>query len=335
MGSRAELFLNCKDVSKSYTTTRRGYLIDHVDLTQAYFQVLAKLNVWASENDYEWLLLDCELMPWYALGKGLIESQYTPVETGLGSEIALLKETRFEAMFQKLVNEYEEIGYAKLSSQISKEDLRQQLSSHKCSAYEAIKGFQWIPLDKQEEYFAVYKKQLELFATPGEIQFKPFAILKAIKSDGTEQLFFDMPNSDQFGLVSNDEYRIIPLDSETALAEAEEFFDWIVDQDLEGVVVKPQLPYIKGVAPYLKVRNPNYLTIIYGYDYQFETKYQKLVRQKRIGHKLATSIDEYEYGKRMLEIPRNEISMENKEYVNLFAKLIFEEKKEERFDPRL
>jgi len=335
MGSRAELFLNCKDVSQSYATTRRGYLIDRVDLTEAYQAVLNKVGMWAAENDFEWLLLDCELMPWYALGKGLIETQYSPCQYGIESELALLKETGFEDALQKLVSEYEEVGYAKLSSQLSKEKLRQQLTSHKCASYEAIRGFQWIPLSQQEEYFAIYKRQLELFATPGTVEFKPFALLKGIKSDGSEQLFFDMKNSEQFTLVSNDQCLVVNLDLEKDCFGAEEFFNQIVARELEGVVVKPQMPYIKGVAPYLKVRNPNYLTIIYGYEYLFETKYQKLIRQKKIGHKLATSIDEYEYGRRMLEIPRKEISQENKNYVNIVAKMILEEKKEERFDPRL
>ena len=335
MGSRAELFLNCKDISQSYTTTRRGHLIDYVDLNAATERVLARMGMYAAENDFEWLLLDCELMPWYALGKGLIQSQYDPVRHGIGSEIELLKETGFEDALQKLREEYDTSGYAKLCNQLTKEALRQQLTPHKCASYEAIKGFQWIPLSLQEEYFATYKRQLELFAMPGEIHFKPFALLKGIKTDGSEQLFFDMPNSEQFQLVSEDEYLVVELASETALEGAQAFFDKIVAKELEGVVVKPQEPYIKGVAPYMKVRSIRYLHLIYGADICFPSKYERLVRQKRITHKLATSIDEYEYGKRMLEIPRAEISQDNKTYTNLFAKLIFEEKKEEKFDPRL
>lgn len=335
MGSRAELFLNCKDISKSYTTTRRGYLIDHVALSEAYQAVLNKVEAWAIEQDFEWLLLDCELMPWYALGKGLIEAQYNPYQFGISSEISLLKETGFESMLQKLIQEFEAVGYAKLSSQMPKETLRQQLTSHKCSTYESIKRFQWIPLVQQEEYFAIYKRQLELFAMPARVEFKPFAILKAITSDGTEKLFFDMKNSEQFNLISNEKCLVINLNENNAYSEAEKFFSQILEQELEGVVVKPEQPYIKGVAPYLKVRSESYLHLIYGLDFSFLPKYEKILKQKRIERKRQCSIEQYEYGKRMLEIPRSEISMQNKEYVNLFAKLIFEEKKEEQFDPRL
>jgi predicted kinase len=335
MGSRAELFLNCKDLSQSYTTTRRGYIIDRVDLKAAYEKVHAKVGAWAQENDFEWVLLDCELMPWFALGKNLIETQYMPCQHGIESEISLLEECDFEEQLQKLFAEYDEVGYAKLSSQLSKEKLRQQLTSHKCATYEAIRGFQWIPLSKQDEYFATYKRQLELFAQPAEIEFKPFALLKGIRSDGTEKLFFDMPNSEQFSLVSDDVCLVVNLKYDEDCIKAEEFFNDVVGRELEGVVIKPEQPYIKGVAPYMKVRNPHYLAIIYSYDYTFEPKYQKLLRQKKITRKLATSIDEFEYGKRMLEIPRSEISKDNKAYVSLVAKMILEEKKEERFDPRL
>ena len=37
-----------------------------------------------------------------------------------------------------------------------------------------------------------------------------------------------------------------------------------------------------GIVPYMKVRNPSYLAIIYGYDYRFPHKYTKLMKQKNI-----------------------------------------------------
>lgn len=335
MGSRAELLLNCIDVSKSYTSTRRGHLIDHVDLTSSYDRVLTRMKPYAESQGFEWLYLDCELMPWYALGKGLIESQYRPVQAGIESELNLLKETGFEQQLGTLTANYDMCEYAKVRSQMTKEDLRQLLTPNKCASFEALHHLRWISLKDQEAFYEIYKRQLELFAAQGEIHFKPFSLLKAMKADGTEQLFFDMPNSEQFSLLSDDDHLVIDLGDENALSQAEAFFNAIVERELEGVVVKPEMPYIKGVAPFLKVRSPRYLSIIYGYDYMHPPKYEKLVRQKRISRKLATSIDEYEYGKRMLEIPRSEISESNKDYVNLFAKLIFEEKKEERFDPRL
>jgi predicted kinase len=341
MGSRCEVMINCQDLVQSYSSTRRGYLIDHVDLKEAYEKLLPKVKPFADEGGFEWLYLDCELMPWYTLGKGLIEYQYSPCRAGIASEINLLKETGFEDRLLALVEEAKNVthensvGYAKLSSQIARKQLQELLSHHKCANYDAIKDFKWISLEEQAKYFEVYKRQLELYATAGETHFKPFSLLKGIRPNGSEQLFFDMPNSEQFHLVSDDECLVVDLESKTALEDAEAFFDKIVAQDLEGCVMKPQQPYIKGVAPFMKIRNPNYLTIIYSYDYLHPFKYGKLVRQKGIDRKLRASIDQFEYGKRMLEIPRSEISIDNQAYLGLFSKLIFEEKKEESFDPRL
>lgn len=334
MGSRVELMLNCKDLSKSYTSTRRGYLVNFVDMNEAYERILPKIKPISNRYGFEWVYLDCELMPWYVLGKGLITKSYSPVKEGIKSEIALLKETGFESRLKDLMDEYDTSEYAKLHSTLPKKTLYKQLTHHKCANYEAIHSFQWIPLEKQDEFFSVYERQLDLFAAEGETNFKPFSILKGIYPDNSEMLFSDMSASEQFNLVSEDECVVVDLNQDDAISKAKDFFDGIVKRELEGVVVKSE-QYIKDVAPYLKVRNPQYLSIIYGMDYTYPFKYEKLVQQKRIARKLRASITEFEYGRRLLEIPRSEISMENKEYINLFAKLIFEHKRENTFDPRL
>lgn len=79
-------------------------------------------------------------------------------------------------------------------------------------------------------------------------------------------------------------------------------------------------------APYMKVRNPDYLTIIYGYDYRFPHKYKKLLKQKSIGQKLKTSITEYALGQEMLSFPWDSIGIENKEYKQVAANMLFEKR---------
>ena len=337
MGSRAEVCLNCLDpVNLSTTTSRKGYQVDdRVDLKPAYEKLWTKVRGLAS--DLEWLLLDVELMPWYALGKGLIEDGYNPVGHAIESEMKLLRETGFETHLQKLCDDYDASNYAKLCSQLLKEDLRKALTPHKCSCYEAIHHFQWISLEKQQQYFQVYKKQLELFARPSDVvEFRPFGLLKAVNKNGTEIFFESMTNSEMFSSVSEDRCLTVSLDDvPEAITKLTEFFEEICARGGEGIVLKPDVVYTKGVAPYMKVRNPDYLSIIYGYDYKHPSKYGKLVRQKRVARKLQTSMDEFEYGRRMLAIPRAEISENNKQYVSLVAKMILEEKKETAFDPRL
>ena len=103
---------------------------------------------------------------------------------------------------------------------------------------------------------------------------------------------------------------------------------------MEGVVIKPELWSGKTV-PYMKVRNPDYLSIIYGYDYQFPHKYRKLLKQKNIKQKLRTSLSEYRLGLQMLKIPFDEISPEHQAYQEIAASLLFEVAQEREIDPRL
>ena len=337
MGSRAEVFLH-KDLSKCFSTTRKGYGIDkRVDLKAGYGKLYTRLSGYMAENDFEWLLIDAELMPWHVLGKGLIERQYLPVKTGIGLELELLENTGFEDKLNKLFKDKEDSDFIHLKNEMSKKDLREKLGHNIASNFEIIQGFTWIPLEKQNGYFEVYKEQLQLFASPSdEIEFKPFCLLKGGREDGSEQLFFDQKNSEMWGILTDDDCLVVDLsDLDEAIGLGEGFYQEVLARNLEGVVVKPDLAYIKGVAPFLKVRNPNYLSIIYGYDYLHENKFNKLIRQKRIRRKLEASIYEFEVGKRMLEIKRSEIHIQNKEYVSLFAKMIFEEKREASFDPRL
>ena len=339
MGSRAEVLL-CRDLEKCSSTTRRGYSCIRAGnkplLENAYAKLYERLKPFMDGNDFEYLLLDCELVPWYALGKGLIDRHYSPVAYGLESELNLLEETNFEDQLKNLYGEMQLSGYDELKNQMKKKEVKEKLG-HNAGIFQAIEGFNFIPVSRQKGYMEIFKEQLRLFASPSDtLEFKPFSILKGIHPEGQEQLFFDRKNSELWDIVSEDKCVVVDLnDFDNALAEGEKFFQEILDAKIEGVVVKPEEVYIKGVAPFMKVRSPQYLFIIYGYDYQEPKKLVRLIKQKRISRKLQSSIDEWEYGKRMLEIKRADISMENKEYVSLFAKMIFEEHKEERFDPRL
>jgi hypothetical protein len=136
-------------------------------------------------------------------------------------------------------------------------------------------------------------------------------------------------------MVNNAEYAICELTPE-GYKEARSFFDRITKGlNFEGLVVKPFNVDTEYCAPFMKVRSPNYLTIIYGYDYLNEIKYGRLLDQKRIHRKLRTSLSEWQIGKKLLQIPYKNISEENSLYMDLMAKMIIETNGEERIDPRL
>jgi hypothetical protein len=91
------------------------------------------------------------------------------------------------------------------------------------------------------------------------------------------------------------------------------------------------------VAPYLKVRSTDYLTIVYDYNFQFQHKAAKLLKQKSIDRKLHASINEYARGLDMLRVPLDAISTTNAAYVELLVDFVFGKVQSEhaQLDPRL
>lgn len=331
MGSRCNLYLHRLD-DKSYATSRKGFVIKHVDLSEA----IKKINtdeLWNKHPEAEWLVLDAELMPWHALGEGLIENTFKVVEAGIESELEMLKQTGFEEELKKLEQSenFKQYKYEEVKS--SKKDLVKKYGHHNVQTYRALLNYTHYPLSMHEQGLSVYKRQLEVFGSPGEVRFNPFAYLKIINKDGTEVIPDD--NLNMFRMLNSDTCVHVELDDPGDIADAEAFFEQLTENlEMEGVVIKPRY-HTDEVAPFMKVRSKNYLTIVYGYDYQFPHKYQRLVQSKRVRSKLRTSIKEYQIGRKMLETPRGEITNENIEYHKLIANMIAEEKREEKFDPRL
>ncbi|WP_397356486.1 hypothetical protein [Paenibacillus sp. N3.4] len=95
-------------------------------------------------------------------------------------------------------------------------------------------------------------------------------------------------------ILSDDAFITLDLFESDSFEKAERYFSKLtIDNQMEGVVIKPEVQEGKSV-PYMKVRNEDYLSIIYGYDYKFPHKYKKLMKQKNISRKLRTSINEHQ-----------------------------------------
>jgi hypothetical protein len=343
MGSRANLYLTLKDVNP-YMISRNGYRIwdttperPGLELGGIYQKMKTRLARFIEENNFEWLVIDGELMPWYALGAGLIEGQYLAVDAGIKSEIALLDATKFETELAGVRGAYQESGFETESCVISKADLIKKYGHSRYETFLNLKNFTMPTVDVMKSLYDVYHRQLELYGRDTPIDYKPFALLKGIRADGSEVVFVSETetNSSQFKLLSDDPLCIVSLDDPESIEKGKEFFAAALENDQEGIVVKPEQVYVPGVAPYLKVRNPKYLTIIYGYDYTLPHKTEKLMRQKNTGRKVSVSVNEFDIGRRLLQIQRTQISAENNEYLKLVLAMISEEKSERTLDPRL
>jgi len=335
MGSRATMYLFPDDMKKCYMTSRNGYVIKKLDLKPIFEKTLANL-AYDELAGKSMIIIDGELMPWSAMGRGLIDSHFVTVGKGAASEIDLLRETGFEDILKATQAKFEQSDYKSLRNTLKKEDLIKALGEANYRNLSSYDGFKWIPLEIQEEHVKIYNKQLELYGSEGSLEFKPFALLKTIDEDGVEQTYFDSDQIFVFESVSNDDYAMSGTMVEHVDSARKHVQNWIDTEHIEGVVIKPlRKVYNAGVAPYMKVRNPNYLTIIYGHDYLIEPKFTRMLEKKAVANKIKMSIKEYDLGKNMLEVPYNDISETNEAYLDIVAQMVVEESREKTLDPRL
>jgi predicted kinase len=320
MGSRAQLYLYRHAPEQSFMTSRNGYKIfpDRVpgltELIQKEHDKYVKLAV---DGQLVWdgtLIIDGELLPWSALGKDLIDRQFTGYGALVEHELCTL---HGDPWFQELeFSELELEGKERFFK--TKSDTKMQLGE----------------LKKFKEALVNYTADVGTDVNKNEqpLQFKAFSILLM---DG-----FDMTGVDQagvFDIINDDPVHIVYLEQlsgegrDKELAFAYDFYDDLtIGKKMEGVVVKP-LEYTaemndKSILPYMKVRNEEYLRLIYGYDYK--NRYEKLRQQKNIGGKAKLSMTEYRLGKAMLTAEPNRL----KENV---VKMIASMKEEKTLDPRL
>ncbi|MHA6533688.1 metallophosphoesterase [Paenibacillus sp. BAC0078] len=335
MGSRCNVYLH-QDQEQCFAVSRNGYKINHVDLTGIYDKLWMKFGRYMQEQKIAMLILDGELLPWKALGDGLIERQFKPIEKALETELAFLQQNGFEEARNKLIAEYEASGFEKDQHHTAKSVLSDKYGPSVYQNYKYVHEIRetYSPLSEHIEAYQTYRRQLELYAEDEVMEYKPFTVLKIVYEDGKEQIA-EWKTSEMYAFLSEDEALNLDLSEPDCLEKAERYFSKLtLEKHMEGIVIKPELWNGKTV-PYMKVRNPDYLSIIYGYDYKFPHKYRKLLRQKNVNQKLRTSLNEYQLGMQMLAVPFDEIAPEHEAYKEIVANLLFEVAQEQEIDPRL
>lgn len=335
MGSRCTVYLG-RTADECYAVSRNGFKIKNVDLTPIFEKLIHKHQAMMEKHNIQMMVIDGELVPWMVLGKGLIERQFKVIDVALSEEIRFLKENGFEEKLLALNEAFLQSEFSVDQIHMSKKEL---MEKHGESTYNQFKNVRdvmkhHVPLSQHEEAYHRYHEQVELYGADGEMDFKPFDILKMIYNDGTEIIPSD-PKSVIFGMISDDECLVVDFGDPDYPDKAESFYRALTtNRKMEGVVIKPEVER-PGVASAIKVRNPEYLRIIYGYDYTFPHKYKSLFAQKNIGPKLKTSISEHELGRQMLSFPLQSITEDNRDYAQVVANMLFETGKESEIDPRL
>lgn len=338
MGSRCNMYLFNSN-EESYCISRNGYKIKD-DLSKIYDKMRNRLKGFIANSDkpIKCIIIDGELMPWRVLSEGLIKD-FHRVSDSAEEEIRFLEESGFEEELVKLQAKFNESNYSKNKFRLSKKELIDLYGNADYDTFKLFEGFRYIFMKEKKPLLKVYEEQLRIYGSKGEPDFKPFMILKIIYQDNSEENYLTKQSSSNFeifNLLNEDGCFRFDLTNESHLIQLKELFTRLTKRDkLEGVVIKPDRVTEDRVVPYMKVRNPDYLTLIYGFDYREESKYRGLIKKKSIRLKERVCRDEWELGKRLLDISYNSINKDNKELIQLYLRFIKEENKEVDLDPRL
>ena len=265
-----------------YTRTGRAFFAD----TESEEAILAALCDGASAAGLwdtlttDWLCIDCEIMPWSAKARQLIEQQYAAVgaaaRTSLTETLGTLR--------------------AAESNGVEVSNIRARYESRLAMA---------------EQFAAAYRHYCWNVESPADLRVAPFHVLASEGSTHTDrdhrwhmETARAMAPQGEGHIVQATENVTVSLDDAAARASAMDWWEALTDKGGEGAVVKP-LSFIargrRGMAqPALKCRGREYLRIIYGPEYT-EPDYLTQLKQRNVGGKRSLALREFALGIEALE----------------------------------
>jgi len=313
MGSRCQIYLFPQDIPGCYAVSRNGYVIKfkqegHLERFHELCRNLA-LRLKNKLPPFTLAIIDGEILPWSFMGQGLI-NEFHRYGAAFAKHLSLLDKYGFSSVLDKETAWATNFRTEYNVDVVKKEDVMKKLTEEKRGFWYGkyrgltelqmkLEGATW---EQQKENLAIYKRQMDLYGmpvvAPADIVFKPFEVLKVVGLDGQEQVL-PFPPDVSFRMLQDDAIHIINLSEGDCREKAQAFFDSVSrDLCMEGVVLKA----LDGGAevPFLKVRNDNYLTIIYGPNYRQSAQFAK---GKKIHRKLKESEIEWNLGLQMLRRP--------------------------------
>jgi polynucleotide kinase-phosphatase len=294
MGSRAVVVL-CRDADAArarfgvatgeagicYTRTGRRFFEDAALEAEMLARVRGALDapgLW-EELGTDWVVLDCELLPWSAKARELLRAQYAPVgaasRAALGSAVgALERAAGREAGAAPLLERYgERAGMA--------------------AAYvEAYRRYCWPVGSLADLRLAPF----HLLASEG--------VIHAGRDHAWHMETLARACAADPDLLLATPYRVVDVTDPESQADGTRWWEGLTGRGGEGMVVKP-LEFVargrRGLAqPALKVRGREYLRIIYGPEYTAPENMERL-RARSVGAKRHLALAEWALGLEGLE----------------------------------
>jgi protein phosphatase len=293
MGSRA-IVVVCRDEATArrrfgvvgegfgvcYTRTGRRFF-DDPDLEAAVLErVRAAVDGAGLFADLatDWLLLDCELMPWSAKAQELLQEQYAAVgaagRAGLGEAIGALDRAAARDGASALADRY----------RTRLRDLGRYTEAYRryCWTVHDVTDLKLAPFHLLASESAVHVDKPH----PWHLQ----QLDRLVAADAE--------------LLQTTSNLAVDTTDRASEEQATSWWEQLTAAGGEGMVVKPLQFAVRGrrglAQPALKVRGREYLRIIYGPEYADEANLDRL-RERRLGAKRSLAVREFALGVEALE----------------------------------
>jgi len=332
MGSYCDIYLH-KNIEESYFISRNGHKIsylDHEEVINACGYIHQQFD-WVNKKI---VIIQSELMPWSTLGEGLIENDFQAYLTAHQRHHDYLSKHNLYEKIEIVKNNKAYVEYKDDVQILTKKELKSKHPSHLQRQYNALNEFPVLNLESYQRGIKKYRDQINHYGKKGPIKIEAFNILKIVYEDGKEEL----PNDNlSYNLVNEANCIQVNLNSEKDIAKnantIQNWFNTLRVEMEEGIMIKPRTAFIKNVPPALKVRNEDYLTMIYGIHFLDQKEYN--IKRRKIGRKLKCSTNDWMINWELLKIPYYTINSENYYYKNLLLDRIEGETIENKIDFRL
>ncbi|AQZ60244.1 Protein serine-threonine phosphatase [[Actinomadura] parvosata subsp. kistnae] len=245
-----------------YTRTGRPFFADTAPLVERLREACAPL--WA-ELGSDWVVLDCELLPWSAKAGELIRSQYASVGAAARASLP-------EAVAALEAAAGRGLGVSELI------DRTRRRSQNAALFRDAYARYCW-PVDGLE---GIRVAPFQILACEGRA-----TALEPHAWHLSTLALLDSP------LITQTRHVFVTLDSPESRAAATAWWESMTADGGEGMVVKPASHVPGRVQPGVKVRGREYLRIIYGPDY---TESLDVLRRRFLGKKRSLALREYVLG---------------------------------------
>jgi protein phosphatase len=291
MGSRAVVIV-CRDeeaalrrfgsvppsgIGVCYTRTGRPMFADgnlERALLQNVLDACTGAELWA-RLETDWVLLDCELMPWSAKAHELIADHYARVRAAAAPSFELAGEA--------------------LSAAIDRGIDLHELQDQVVLRREAV-----------DRYAEVYRRYCWPVQTVDDLRLAPFHVLASeagVHADKTHEWHMeqvDLLAKTDAGVLVSTPHKTVDLSDEASEREAIEWWRQSADAGGEGMVLKPFDCIARSgrglVQPGIKCRGHEYLRIIYGPEYDRPHNLLRLRDRASLSLKRSLALREFALG---------------------------------------